>query len=127
MTATAPAPRQPPPSDPWKGLRGIMAGTLFMEVIVVGLAMLVVAKLYGGVSSAAGVAVGLLALAMLLAAFVQRRRWGLPVALALQLAMVACWPLVPTLGVLGLIFALVWGYLLWLRRDLSRRLVEGRE
>jgi Protein of unknown function (DUF4233) len=120
MTASAPAPRKP--SDPWKGLRGVMAGTLFMEAIVVGLAMLVVAKLGGGMSSVAGLAVGLLALAMLVAAFIQRRRWGLPVALALQLAMIAYWPLVPLLGVLGLVFSLVWGYLLWLRRDLGRRL-----
>ena len=111
--------------DPWKGLRGIMAGTLFMEAIVVGLALLVVAKQGGGVSSAAGWIVGGLAIAMLLAAFVQRRPWGLPVALVLQLAMIACWPLVPTLGALGLIFALVWAYLLWLRRDLSRRIAAA--
>jgi len=126
VTAAAPGPRAPDPPlpDPWKGLRGVMAGTLFMEAIVVGLALLVVAKLGGGVSSVAGWTVGLLALAMLLAAFVQRRPLGLPVALALQLVMIACWPLVPTLGALGLIFAAVWAYLLWLRRDLTRRLAE---
>jgi hypothetical protein len=110
------------PADPWKGLRGIMAGTLFMQAIVVALALLVVAKLDSGVSGAAGWIVGLLALAMLTAAFVQRRPWGLPIALALQAAMIACWPLVPALGALGLIFALVWIYLLWLRRDLARRI-----
>jgi hypothetical protein len=109
-------------ADPWKGLRGVMAGTLFMEAIVVALALPVVAKLGGGVSSTAGWVVGLLALAMLLAAFVQRRPWGLPVALTLQLAMIACWPLVPALGALGILFALVWTYFLWLRHDLARRL-----
>jgi hypothetical protein len=110
--------------DPWKGLRGIMAGTLFMEAIVVALALPVVAKLGGGISSAAGWIVGLLALAMLLAAFVQRRSWGLWAALALQAAMIACWPLVPALGGLGLIFAAVWAYLLWLRHDLARRIAD---
>lgn len=110
--------------DPWKGLRGIMAGTLFMEAIVVALALPVVAKLGGGISSAAGWIVGILAVAMLLAAFVQRRPWGLWVALALQAAMIACWPLVPALGGLGLIFAAVWAYLLWLRHDLARRIAD---
>ncbi|HEY3262433.1 MAG TPA: DUF4233 domain-containing protein [Pseudonocardiaceae bacterium] len=112
------------PPDPWKGLRGVQAGTLFMEAIVVGLALLVVAKLGGGPGSAAGWTVGLLAIGMLLAAFIQGRPYGLPVALVLQVAMIACWPVVPTLGALGLIFALVWVYLLWLRRDLTRRLAE---
>lgn len=113
-----------PVRDPWKGLRGIMAGTLFLEAIVVGLALLVVAKLDGGLSSTAGWVVGLLAVTMLAAAFVQRRPWGLGVALALQAAMIACWPLVPALGVLGLIFAAVWAYLLWLRHDLARRIAQ---
>ena len=112
------------PVDPWKGLRAIMAGTLFMQAIVVALALLVVAKLDSGVSGAAGWIVGLLALAMLAAAFVQRRPWGLFVALALQAAMIACWPLVSALGALGLIFAAVWGYLLWLRHELARRIAE---
>jgi len=110
--------------DPWKGLRGVQAGTLFMESIVVALALLVVAKADSGLSGGAGWVVGLLALAMLAAAFVQRRPWGLPLALALQAVMIACWPLVPALGILGLIFAGVWGYLLWLRHDLTRRIAE---
>jgi len=100
-----------------------MAGTLFMEAIVVALALLVVAK--SGTSGAAGWIVGILAVAMLAAAFVQRRPWGLYVALALQAAMIACWPLVPALGGLGLIFAAVWGYLLWLRHDLARRIAAA--
>ena len=54
--------------DPAKGLRGVMAATLLLEAIVVGLALLWVAKLGGGVSSFAGWVVGLLALAMLAAA-----------------------------------------------------------
>lgn len=118
---TAPGLNPSPPRDPWKGLRGVMAGTLILETIVVALALPVVAKLGGGVSGTAWWIIVGLAVAMLLAAFVQRRRWGLPLALALQLVMIACWPLVPTLGALGVIFALVWAYLLWLRRDLTRR------
>lgn len=132
MTAPEPAantpntPNTPNAPDPWRGLRGVLAGTLCLESIVVALALLVVAKGSGGVSSTAGWIVGALALLMLAAAFVQRRPWGLPVALALQVVMILCWPLVPTLGVLGLVFALVWAYLLWLRRELARRLAGDR-
>ena len=109
------------PRDPRKGLRGIMAATLFLEAIAVGLAILVVAKLGGGISSVAGWLITGLAVAMLAAAFLQRRPWGLGLALALQVATIACWPLVPMLGMLGVVFALVWVYLLWLRRTVMQR------
>jgi hypothetical protein len=108
--------------DPWKGLRGVMAGTLMLEAIVVALALPVVAKLGGGLSTTAGWIVGALALAMLVAAFLQRRPWGLTLALTLQAAMIACVFVVPTLGALGVVFAVVWAYILWLRRDVARRL-----
>lgn len=117
----------PPMRDPWKGLRGVMAATLLLEAIVVALALPVVAKLGGGASTAAGWIVGILALAMLAAAFLQRRRWGLGLALALQVAMIATVFVVPVLGALGVVFALVWAYILWLRRDLARRLEQHRQ
>jgi hypothetical protein len=115
-------PEANPPKDPLKGLRGIMAATLVMETITVGLALPVVAKLGGGISSVAGWLITGLAIAMLVAALLQRRPWGLGLALALQVAMIACWPLVPALGVLGLVFGLVWVYLLWLRHTFAKRL-----
>jgi Protein of unknown function (DUF4233) len=117
----------PPTRDPWKGLRGVMAATLLLEAIVVALALPVVAKLGGGMSTAAGWIVGILALAMLVAAFLQRRRWGLGLALVLQVAMIATVFVVPVLGALGVVFALVWAYILWLRRDLARRLEQHRQ
>jgi Protein of unknown function (DUF4233) len=99
--------------DPLRGLRGIFAGVLVMEAVVVGLALLVVGRLGGGL---AGWYTGGLALAMVVAAGVQRRSWGLGVALMLQVAMVAGWFAHPVLGGLGLLFVLVWGYLLYVRR-----------
>lgn len=76
--------------DPWKGLRGIMAGTLVLEFITFMLALPVVGKLGGGVSSIGFIIVTVLSVLMLVAAFVQRRPWGLGVALALQVAMILC-------------------------------------
>lgn len=119
---------EPPPNvrDPWKGLRGVMAGTLVLEFIVFLLGLPVVGKLGGGVSSAGFAVVAVLAVLMLVAAFVQRTSWGLGFALALQVAMIGCFLVHPGIGVMGLIFAGIWGYVLHLRRDVARRMREGR-
>lgn len=118
MTGTPPASTRP---DPLRGLRGIFAGTLVMEAIVVGLALLVVSRFSGGLGGPAGWYTVGLALGMLAAAFVQRRPWGLGSALALQVAMVAGWFAHPSLGVMGLLFILVWAYLLHVRTEVLRR------
>ncbi|MBA8825376.1 hypothetical protein FHX42_002727 [Saccharopolyspora lacisalsi] len=112
--------------DPWKGLRGVMAGTLVLEFIVFGLALPVVWQLGAGVGSVGFAVVGALAVLMLVAAFVQRRSWGLGFALALQAAMILCFFAHPAIGVMGLLFAGIWGYMLYLRRDVARRMREGR-
>ncbi len=105
-----------------RGLRGVFAGTLVMEAIVVGLALLVVARFGAGLGSPAGWYTVGLALGMLAAAFVQGRRWGLGLAIALQVAMVAGGFAHPALGAIGLLFVLVWVYLLYLRREVLRRI-----
>ncbi|MGH3789100.1 MAG: DUF4233 domain-containing protein [Pseudonocardiaceae bacterium] len=113
---------RPVPADPMRGLRGIFAGTLIMEAIVVGLALLVVERLGGGLAGPAGWYTAGLAVSMAAAAFVQRARWGLGLALALQVAMVAGWFAQPVLGALGLLFVLVWSYLLYVRWAVTRQL-----
>lgn len=114
-----------PMKNPAKALRGIMAGTLIMEAIVVGLSLPVIAKLGGGIDTVGGVLVTALAVAMLLASGVIRFPWGVWVAVALQLAMIAAGFVVFTLGVLGVIFALIWLYLLWLRKQLKQSLAAA--
>ncbi|HEY2766537.1 MAG TPA: DUF4233 domain-containing protein [Pseudonocardiaceae bacterium] len=103
-----------------RGLRGIFAGTLVMEAILVALALLVVGRFSGGLGGPAGWYTGCLALAMLVAAFLQRHSWGLGLALMLQVAMVGGWFAHPALGVMGLLFVLVWAYLLYLRQNLRQ-------
>ena len=66
-----------------------------------------------------------LAVAMVVAAGLQRRPWGLGLALGLQVVMIACGLLVPALGVMGVVFALVWGGILLLRRDLAGKMARG--
>lgn len=112
-------------ADPWKGFRGVLAGTLVIEAIAVGLAVLMLFRLGGGLTPVGGGYVGGLAVAMLVAAFLQRRRWGLGLALVLQLAMIAGAFVHLAVGLMGLVFAGVWGYLLYVRSEVARRMAEG--
>lgn len=110
--------------DPLKGLRGVYAAVLVLEAIVVGLALLVLPKF--DVATPLGVGlIGGLAVAMVVASGLQRRPWGLRLALALQVATIACGLLVPALALVGLIFAAVWTGILLLARDVRRRYERG--
>lgn len=111
--------------DPMKGLRGVFAATLALEAIVVALALLVLPKFGEGATPLGVVVIAVLAVAMVVAAGLQRRPWGLGLALGLQVAVIACGLLVPALGIMGLVFALVWGGLLLLRRDLAGKMARG--
>lgn len=115
-----------PPPDPMKGFAGVMSATLMLEALVVLLALPVVAKLGSGLATWQGVLVGVLALALAVACAFVRRPWGKWVAVGLQIVLIACWFAVTALGVLGLIFGLVWAVLLWMRHDVARRMAQGR-
>ncbi|GAA0949101.1 DUF4233 domain-containing protein [Pseudonocardia zijingensis] len=111
--------------DPMKGLRGVYAATLTLEAIVVALALLVLPKFGEGATAFGVTVISALAVAMVVAAGLQRRPWGLWLALALQAVMILCGLLVPALGVMGVVFALVWGGILLLRRDLVGKMERG--
>lgn len=127
MSSDRPGGVRPPPTDPMKGIRGVFAATLVLESIVVLLALLVLPKFGEGATTAGVTTMVVIALAMILASGVQRRPWGLSVALVLQVAtVVAGFWLVTALGIMGLVFALVWAVLLWMRHDVGKRMAEGR-
>jgi uncharacterized protein DUF4233 len=111
--------------DPMKGLRGVYAATLTLEAIVVALALLVLPKFGEGATPFGVTTIAGLAVAMVVAAGLQRRPWGLWFALGLQAVMIACGLLVPALGVMGVVFALVWAGILLLRRDLLGKMARG--
>jgi hypothetical protein len=113
------------PADPMRSFVGVMMATLLLEVIVVLLAMPVVAKLGDGLATWQGVLVGALALALLVTCGFLRKPWGKWVAAGLQVVMIACWFALVALGVLGLVFGLVWAVLLWMRHDVARRMAAG--
>ncbi|HEV2783855.1 MAG TPA: DUF4233 domain-containing protein [Actinophytocola sp.] len=112
--------------DPLRSFRGVVLATLILEGVVMLLALPVVAKLGGGLATWQGVLVGGLALVLFLACGVAGRPWVVAAALGLHVVMIASWFAVSAVGVLGVIFGLVWGCLWWLRHDVARRMAEGR-
>ena len=112
--------------DPMKGIRGVFAAVLVLEAIVALLALLVFAR-FGSGPPAVGTAVIVgLAVLMVVGSGLLRRSWGLGYALVVQIVtIVAGFVLVTPLGVVGLIFAIVWAVLLLMRRDVARRMARG--
>lgn len=111
----------PAAPDPWKSFRGVMAGTLILEIIVVLLALPVVATVGGGLT--AGSIVYLLGFAVLLGllAGVQGRPWAIWANLGVQLILVAGYVVYPAIGFMGVVFVVVWGVIAYLRGEVLRR------
>ncbi|AXB47737.1 DUF4233 domain-containing protein [Amycolatopsis albispora] len=117
---------KPPAKDPLKSFRGVMAGTLIMEAIVVALALPVVAQLGGGLTSGIGWAVIAIAVVMGVLCGFLSKPWAVPAILVLQGALIAFFFALPAVAVIGFVFLALWLWLLWLRRDVARRMAEGR-
>jgi hypothetical protein len=115
-----------PPADPMKSFVGVMSLTLILEVVVLLLALPVVAKLGGGLATWQGVLVGVLTVALVVTCAFVKRPWGRWLAAGWQVVLLACWFALTALGIVGLVFGLVWVVLLWMRHDVAKRMAEGR-
>ncbi|MEV7094104.1 DUF4233 domain-containing protein [Amycolatopsis sp. NPDC051045] len=122
---TSPSQEAPKPKDPMKGFRGVMSGTLIMEAITVALALPVVNKLGGGISTGTGWTVIAVAVLLIATCGFVKRPWAVPLILALQVVLIALVFWLPAIAVLGVLFLAVWLWLLWLRRDVARRMAAG--
>jgi uncharacterized protein DUF4233 len=119
------APHAPAAPDPWKSFRGVMAGILILEAIVVLLALPVVAKSDDGLSLwTAGYLIGLAAVMVLLTGL-QGRPWAIWVNVGLQLVVIAGVVLHVGIGFIGAIFTGVWLLILYLRAEVKRRQDRG--
>lgn len=117
----------PPPTDPWKGFRGVMAGTLILEVIVVALAFPVVAKLTpNGVTWASGLYLGIVTLILLLLSGRQGKPHALEINLVMQLFVIGGGFIHWSIAVVGAVFACVWIYIAYIKRDVAKRIEQGR-
>jgi hypothetical protein len=118
------APAQPPGAskpDPWKSFRGVTAGTLILEAIVVLLALPVVDAVGGGLSAGALTYLLGLAAVLILLAGLQGRSWAIWADLAVQLIPIAGFAVYPGVGLIGLLFAAVWALILYVRSEVLRR------
>ena len=116
-----------PEKDPLKGLRGVMAGTLVMQSISVLLGLTVVTRVSSGqINETFSVAyISVLGIALFLMAFLQRQSWALPVNIVLQVFGVLAVFTHVSMGFVGILFALVWAYILHLRKNLLQRMERG--
>lgn len=112
--------------DPWKGFRGVCAGTLVLEAIVMILTLPVIAQLGGGITVLSGLWVGVATLAMILGAGVQGRPWAMNFNVGLQVFVLIGAVADLSIGAVGLIFGVVWGYLAYLQRDLRAKIARGQ-
>jgi Protein of unknown function (DUF4233) len=111
--------------DPWRSFRGVMAGTLILEAIVVLLALPVVAVADGGLTTLSGGFLIGLAVVMVLLAGVQGRPWAIWANFALQVVVVSGAFINGAIGVVGVIFAGVWLLIAYLRAEVLRRQRRG--
>jgi hypothetical protein len=115
-------PKQP---DPWRSFRGVMAGILILEAIVVLLALPVVARAAGGLTPLSGGYLVGLAVVLVLLAGVQGRPWAIWVNLTIQVVLIAGWAVHGAVGFVGVLFAAVWLLIVYLRAEVLRRQQRG--
>lgn len=123
MTMTEPTPTDPAagpkPSglrNPAAAVRGVGAGALAVEALVLLLAIAPIHVLdVRRPGLATGVVVGLAVVCVLLAGML-RRSWAWPAGIVVQVALIACGWFHLSLAVLGVLFLLVWLYVLNVRR-----------
>ena len=116
---------EPAAPDPWRSFRGIMAGTLILEAIVVLLALPVVARVGSGLTAASGGYLIGLALVLVLLAGIQGRSWAIWVNLAVQLVVIAGFVLHGAVGFIGVLFLAVWVLIAYLRAEVLSRQKRG--
>jgi hypothetical protein len=148
MTATDPQPTDPQPMEPQPAhpdstephsaapkpsglrnpaaaVRGVGAGALSVEALVLLLALAPMHVLdVRRPGLATGVVVGLVVVCVLLAGML-RRAWAWPAGIVVQVALIACGWFHVALAVLGVLFLLVWLYVLNVRRTVLGRGVAG--
>jgi Protein of unknown function (DUF4233) len=107
--------------DPRRAFRGPASAALSLEAVIVPFSLLVMAKVEGGLTPLKIALVVVLTLGLVVAIVTILRPWGLGLAVGLQVLMLLGWVVSPSLGVLGVVFCLVWALLLWMRQEVIRR------
>jgi Protein of unknown function (DUF4233) len=99
-----------------RATRGALAAVLCLEALVVLLVPRAIA-FTTGLGTTRTVILVALAVLLVLVAGLLRRPWGIAVGSGMQVLFTATGILIPTMFVVGVIFALIWGRLLVLRHE----------
>lgn len=113
--------------DPFKGLRGVMAGIHIMEAIVVWLTLTVITRVDPEVNGTPGKIIFVCALgtAMVIAAFLQGRGFSLAMNIILQVWALLGFFVHPSIGFVAVLFAATWWYTYHLKKNLEERMRRG--
>ncbi|MET0698764.1 MAG: DUF4233 domain-containing protein [Mycobacterium sp.] len=102
-----------------------MAGTLILESIVVLLALPVVATVGGGLTTFSMAFLIGFAFLLVLMSGIQGRSWAIWANLGVQVVLIAGWAIYPGVGMMGVLFAVVWLLIVYLRAEVLRRQRAG--
>jgi hypothetical protein len=108
--------------NPAAAVRGVGAGALAMEAIVLLLAIVPLIKLAGHVTGFAIGAILALAVGCLVVAGLLRHRWAWYAGAGMQVALALCGVFHLALLALGVLFGAVWAYVLSVRRSVLGRI-----
>lgn len=111
--------------DPWRSFRGVMAGILLLEAVVVLLALPVVAVVGPGLTKATGTYLIGVAVLLVVLSGLQRRRWAIWANLAAQLVVIGGAAAYAAIGFIGVLFTGVWLLVIYLRAEVRRRQERG--
>jgi hypothetical protein len=111
--------------DPWKSFRGVMAGTLILESIVVLLALPVVSLVGRGLNTWTTTFIVGFAVLLILMAGIQGRPGAIWMNVGVQIGLVAGYLIDPAIGFVGVLFLVVWGVIAYLRGEMLRRQRRG--
>ncbi|AGP30365.1 DUF4233 domain-containing protein [Corynebacterium terpenotabidum] len=116
-----------PDIDPFKGLKGMMAGIMLMEAITVFLILPVIWKMWDGEHATPFnlIYIGVLAGAMTVASFLQFRPWADAMNIILQGFLVLGVIVHPVVLVVAVLFICAWWYTYYLRGHLKQRMAKG--
>ena len=111
-----------------RATRGTLAAALCLEAITVLFVPRTVARVGdGGLTGARLVIVIAIAIALFLTAGLVKHQAGLVLGSVLQVAVVGTGVMVGAMYFLGVLFAAVWAYMLWVRNEIYRAAAEHGE
>lgn len=125
---TEPADNQTPVRyvDPEKGWRGAISGTLILEALTVLLSIPVARNTGGGTGTGGVIAIVVLAFALIGACAFVKKPWMPWMVAGLQALTIAGWAISAPLGIMGIVFSLVFALVFYMRHEYRRRLAAGQ-